>query len=97
MPASAVITPIDDHVVAVITNTYIDGNNEDGTAVETGEIEVSSKDPRRRARIRSLFIVHIAMLVLSLGSSIIYTGVWPYITSVSSSSSKSLVNVSCLT
>lgn len=32
-----------------------------------------------RARIRSLFIVHTAMLILTLGSSIIYTGLYPYL------------------
>jgi hypothetical protein len=31
------------------------------------------------SRVRSLFIVHISMLILSLGSSIIYTGIWPYL------------------
>ncbi len=35
------------------------------------------------SRLRSLFIVHISMLVLSLGSSIIYTGIWPYLQRVS--------------
>ncbi len=35
-----------------------------------------------RARIRSLFIVHFSMLILSLGTSIIFTGVWPYLNMV---------------
>eukprot|EP00095_Tigriopus_kingsejongensis_P005987 maker-scaffold48_size466083-snap-gene-3.27 protein:Tk05987 transcript:maker-scaffold48_size466083-snap-gene-3.27-mRNA-1 annotation:"major facilitator superfamily domain-containing protein 8" len=32
-----------------------------------------------RARLRSLFIVHTSMLILALGSSIIYTGLYPYL------------------
>jgi len=43
-------------------------------------LEDSLETPQeKKARIRSLFIVHISMLVVSLGSSIIYTGVYPYL------------------
>jgi hypothetical protein len=37
----------------------------------------------RRSRIRSLYIVHVSMLIFSLGNSIIFTGVWPYLKLVS--------------
>ena len=33
-------------------------------------------------RLRSLCIVHLSMLVFSLGNSIIFTGVWPYLQEV---------------
>lgn len=33
-------------------------------------------------RQRSLYIVHLAMLIFSLGNSIIFTGVWPYLQEV---------------
>ena len=31
------------------------------------------------SRIRSLFIVHTSMFIMALGSSIIFTGIWPYL------------------
>ena len=34
------------------------------------------------SRIRSLFIVHISMLIFSMGNSIIVTGIWPYLQAV---------------
>lgn len=37
---------------------------------------------QRRSRHISLYIVHLSMLVVSLGSSIIFTGVYPYLLSV---------------
>ena len=36
-----------------------------------------------KARVRSLFVVHTAILVYSLGTSIIFTGVYPYLILVS--------------
>ena len=37
----------------------------------------------KKQRIRSLFMVHLSMLIFSLGNSIIVTGVWPYLQAVS--------------
>jgi hypothetical protein len=34
------------------------------------------------SRKRSLYIVHLSMLIFSLGNSIIFTGVWPYLQEV---------------
>ena len=34
-------------------------------------------------RIKSLFIVHLSMLIFSMGNSIIVTGIWPYLQAVS--------------
>ena len=68
---------------AVITQmTEVDLDNMDNALDKDSEHAPDVHDPNRKPRIRSLFIVHIAMLILSLGSSIIYTGVWPYIVAV---------------
>ena len=43
-------------------------------------LEDSLETPQeKKLRIRSLFIVHFSLLVMSLGSSIIFTGVYPYL------------------
>ena len=42
------------------------------------QVEWVSKLRNVSSRIRSLYIVHTSMLFMALGSSIIYTGVWPY-------------------
>ena len=47
-------------------------------------LEKSLETPtERKKRMISLYIVHLSMLVVSLGSSIIFTGVYPYLLSVS--------------
>jgi len=46
-------------------------------------METSLETPNeKKLRIRSLYIVHLSMMVVSLGSSIIFTGVYPYLISL---------------
>ena len=54
------------------------------TERQLSSMEKSLETPaERKKRIISLYIVHLSMLVVSLGSSIIFTGVYPYLLSVS--------------
>ena len=46
-------------------------------------LEESLESPgEKKKRIISLFIVHLSILVMSLGSSMLTTGVYPYLISV---------------
>lgn len=50
------------------------------TSSNLASLEESLETPQeKKQRIRSLFIVHFSLLVASLGSSIIFTGVYPYL------------------
>jgi len=53
------------------------------TERQLSSMEKSLETPaERKKRIISLYIVHLSMLVVSLGSSIIFTGVYPYLLSL---------------
>ena len=47
------------------------------------------------SRLRSLYIVHLSMLIVALGASIIFTGVWPYIQEVRAKSKGFFIVVPC--
>ena len=52
------------------------------------------KIKRVNSRLRSLYIVHLSMLIVALGASIIFTGVWPYIQEVSAKDGESFLRYS---
>lgn len=62
-------------------------NKEDvGHHEEGGKFKSSQEretNAQRRARILSIYIVHIGMFIFSLGFSIVLTGVYPYMKQVS--------------
>jgi hypothetical protein len=52
----------------------------DGPKAGAVDEQAAAEDPAvRKSRFRSIYIVHFAMLIFSLGFSIILTGVYPYL------------------
>jgi ceroid-lipofuscinosis MFS transporter 7 len=55
------------------------------------------EDPAdRKSRMRSIYIIHFAMLIFSLGFSIILTGVYPYLKQVSNDETKFIIKFTLL-
>lgn len=59
--------------------------NETGSHDKNGNgnpVPVLESDVERKERLRSLWIVYFTMFLISLGFSIVLTGVWPYLDKV---------------
>ena len=50
--------------------------------VKRSEDPIGEDPSERKSRMRSIYIIHFAMLIFSLGFSIILTGVYPYLKQV---------------
>jgi hypothetical protein len=71
------MTDTNEETVTVNVENGHDKNGNGSAAVPILESEVEKKE-----RLRSLWIVYFTMFLISLGFSIVLTGIWPYLDKV---------------